>query len=284
MARTVAEICAMKSQVHNAKSAVPEIDRKLEETQRTPFTTRITEARIPKPGKVRISFYEGTTNPKAYITAFRIAMGQAFTKNAVNLTEQEKDAGYCLIFVEHLKGAELKWFQGRSATRSAASNNSPFCSSSSIRCLWIEELPTLTYGHYPKDQTSRFRTTWNKRQGCTRGLEAILVDALHRSSDFVVNKEEMKNLDEQYEATKTAIRSSILMRSSKKGNPSNNTTTQSSEEPRSGGAHNYQVGTGRGRREPRSNTWVRRPTKYDEKAFCKYHETYGHSTAQCQTL
>ncbi|XP_024016266.1 uncharacterized protein LOC112089745 [Eutrema salsugineum] len=59
---------------------------------------------------------------------------------------------------------------------------------------------------------------------------------------------------------------------------------QSSEEPRSGGAHNYQVGAGRGRREPRSNTWVRRPTNYDEKAFCEYHQTYGHSTAQCQTL
>ncbi|XP_024006512.1 uncharacterized protein LOC112083023 [Eutrema salsugineum] len=109
-------------------------------------------------------------------------------------------------------------------------------------------------------------------------------DALHRSSDFVVNEEEMKNLDEQYEATKAAIRSSILPRPAKKGNPSSNTTTQSSDEPKSGGAHNYQVGTGRGRGEPRNNTWVRKSANYDEKAFCEYHQTYGHSTAQCQTL
>ncbi|XP_024005030.1 uncharacterized protein LOC112082163 [Eutrema salsugineum] len=109
-------------------------------------------------------------------------------------------------------------------------------------------------------------------------------DALHRSSDFVVNEEEMKNLDEQYEATKAAIRSSILPRPAKKGNPSSNTTTQSSDEPRSGGAHNYQVGTRRGRGEPCNNTWVRKSPNYDEKAFCEYHQTYGHSTAQCQTL
>ncbi|XP_024007256.1 uncharacterized protein LOC112083460 [Eutrema salsugineum] len=94
----------------------------------------------------------------------------------------------------------------------------------------------------------------------------------------------MKNLDEQYEATKAAIRISILPRPAKKGNPSNNTTTQSSDEPRSGGAHNYQVGTGRGRGEPRNNTWVRKSANYDEKAFCEYHQTYGHSTTQCQTL
>ncbi|XP_024014533.1 uncharacterized protein LOC112088483 [Eutrema salsugineum] len=109
-------------------------------------------------------------------------------------------------------------------------------------------------------------------------------DALHRSSDFVVNEEEMKNLDEQYEATKAAIRSSIVPRPAKKGNPSTNAATQSSEEPRSGGAHNYQVSSGRGRGELRNNTWVRKSANYDEKAFCEYHQTYGHSTAQCRTL
>ncbi|XP_024009358.1 uncharacterized protein LOC112084454 [Eutrema salsugineum] len=109
-------------------------------------------------------------------------------------------------------------------------------------------------------------------------------DALHRSSDFVVNEEEMKNLDEQYEATKAVIRSSILPRPAKKGNPSSNAATQSSEEPRNGGAHNYQVSSGRGRGEPRNNTWVRKSANYDEKAFCEYHQTYGHSTAQCRTL
>ncbi|XP_024016114.1 uncharacterized protein LOC112089276 [Eutrema salsugineum] len=59
---------------------------------------------------------------------------------------------------------------------------------------------------------------------------------------------------------------------------------QGSDEPRSGGAHNYQVGAGRGRGEPHNNTWVSKSANYDEKAFCEYHQTYGHSTAQCRTL
>ncbi|XP_024014629.1 uncharacterized protein LOC112088517 [Eutrema salsugineum] len=131
------------------------------------------------------------------------------------------------------------------------------------------------------------RSLWYKsefQQEMALNTPQTIQDALHRSSDFIVNEEEMKNLDEQYEATKAAIRSSILTRPSKKGNSSNNATTQSSDEPRSGGAHNYQVGTRRERGEPRNNTWVRKPTNYDEKAFCEYHQTYGHSTAQCRTL
>ncbi|XP_024010031.1 uncharacterized protein LOC112085187 [Eutrema salsugineum] len=131
------------------------------------------------------------------------------------------------------------------------------------------------------------RSLWFKsefRREMALNTPQTIQDALHQSSDFVVNEEEMKNLDEQYEATKAAIHSSILMRPPKKGNPSNNATTQSSDEPGSGGAHNYQVGTGRGRGELRNNTWVRRPTSYDEKAFCEYHQTYGYSTAQCRTL
>ncbi|XP_024004978.1 uncharacterized protein LOC112082110 [Eutrema salsugineum] len=285
MARTVAEIRAMKSQVHNATSAAPEIDRMLEETQRTPFTARITEARILELGKVRIPFYEGTTDPKAHITAFRIAMGRAFTKNAAKLTEREVDAGYCLLFVEHLKGAALEWFsrQERNSIGIFQQLSALFRKQYSMfmdRGTSDADLWTLSQGSNEplRDYMSEFR------REMALNTPQTIQDALHRSSDFVVNEEEMKNLDEQYEATKAAIRSSILPRPAKKGNPSSNTTTQSSDEPRSGGAHNYQVGTGRGRGEPHNNTWVRKSANYDEKAFCEYHQTYGHSTAQCRTL
>ncbi|XP_024015036.1 uncharacterized protein LOC112088892 [Eutrema salsugineum] len=314
MARTVAEIRAMKSQVHNATSAAPEIDRMLEETQRTPFTARITEARIPEPEKVRIPFYEGTTDPKAHITAFRIAMGRAFTKNAAKLTKREVDAGYCLLFVEHLKGAALEWFsrQERNSIGSFQQLSALFLKQYSMfmdRGTSDADKWTLSQGpNEPlREYMARFKAVVSKIEGISykAALEALkrslwyksefrremalntpqtIQDALHRSSDFVVNEEEMKNLDEQYEATKAAIRSSILPRPTKRGNPSGNATTQSSEEPRSGGAHNYQVSSGRGRGEPRNNTWVRKSANYDEKAFCEYHQTYGHSTAQCRTL
>ncbi|XP_024015857.1 uncharacterized protein LOC112089113 [Eutrema salsugineum] len=234
MARIVAEIRTMKSQVHNATSAVPEIDRMLEETKRTPFTARITEARIPEPGKVRIPFYEGTTDPKAHITAFRIAMGRAFTKNAAKLTEREVDAGYCLLFVDHLKGAALEWFS-RQERNSIGS---------------FQQLSALFLKQYSMfmDRGTSDADLWTLSQGPNEPLW-----------DYMP----------RFKAV---------------GNPSNNTTMQSSDEPRSGGAHNYQVGTGRGRGEPHNSTWVRKSANYDEKAFCEYHQTYGHSTAQCRTL
>ncbi|XP_024004023.1 uncharacterized protein LOC112081496 [Eutrema salsugineum] len=289
MARTVAEIRAMKSQVHNATSAAPEIDRMLEETQRTPFTARITEAKIPEPGKVRILFYEGTTDPKTHITAFQIEIGRAFTKTAAKLTEREVDAGYRLLFVEHLKGAALEWFsrQERNSIGSFQQLSALFLKQYSMfmdRGTSDADLWTLSQGpNEPlRDYMAKFKAVFRREMALN--TPQTIQDALHRSSDFFVNEEEMKNLEEQYEATKAAIRSSILPRPAKKGNPSNNTTMQSSDESRSGGAHNYQVGTRRGRGEPRNNTWVRKSANYDEKAFCEYHQTYGHSTAQCQTL
>ncbi|XP_024014578.1 uncharacterized protein LOC112088507 [Eutrema salsugineum] len=240
MARTVAEIRAMKSQVHNATSAAPEIDQMLEETKRTSFTTRITEARIPVPGKVRIPFYEGTTDPKAHITAFRIAMGRAFTRNSANLTKQEKDAGYCLLFVEHLKGAALEWFsrQERNSINSFQQLSALFLKQYSMfmdRGTSDADLWTLSQepNEPLRDYMARFKVVVSKVEGISdkAALEALnrslwyksefrremalntpqtIQDALHRSSDFIMNEEEMKNLDEQYEATKAAIQSSIL--------------------------------------------------------------------------
>ncbi|XP_024015053.1 uncharacterized protein LOC112088897 [Eutrema salsugineum] len=249
MARTVAEIHAMKSQVHKAKSVAPEIDRMLEETQRTPFTSRITEARIPEPGKLRIPFYEGTTDLKAHITTFRITLGRAFIRNAANLTEREVDAGYCMLFVEHLKGAALEWFtrQERNSIGSFQQLSTLFLKQYSMfmdRGTSNADLWTLSQGpNEPlRDYMERFkavvskveeisdkavlealkRSLWYKsefRREMPLNTPQMIQDALHRSSDFVVNEEEMKNLDEQYEATKAAIRSSILTRPSKNGNP-----------------------------------------------------------------
>ncbi|XP_024004833.1 uncharacterized protein LOC112081989 [Eutrema salsugineum] len=253
----------------------------LEETQRTPFTARITEARIPEPGKVRIPFYEGTTNPKAHITAFRIAMGRAFTKKATKLTEREVDAGYCLLFVEHLKGAALEWF-------SRQERNS-IGSFQQLSALFLKQYSMLM------DRGTSDANLWTLSQGPNEPLRDYMArnGTQHATNDsrrlaLVVRLHRKRRRDEESGRTAQSNESSDPKLNfdapSKKGNPSNNVTTQSSDEPRSGGAHNYQVGARRGRGEPRNNTWVRKPTNYDEKAFCEYHQTYGHSTTQCRTL
>nr|VDD31533.1 unnamed protein product [Brassica oleracea] len=65
--KMAAEVKAVKSQIHHDTSAAPEIDRLLEEAQKTPFTARVTETKI--------------------------------AKGRSKLRENERDAGHCRLLV-----------------------------------------------------------------------------------------------------------------------------------------------------------------------------------------
>ncbi|CAA7037965.1 unnamed protein product [Microthlaspi erraticum] len=94
----------MKSLMHSALSAAPDIDRVIEETRSTPFSDRIANARIRDIGKIKFPEYAGTTDPRAHVRAFRLAVTKA------HLSDYEKEPGYCRFFAENLTGPALEWF------------------------------------------------------------------------------------------------------------------------------------------------------------------------------
>ncbi|KAG7564275.1 Ribonuclease H-like superfamily [Arabidopsis suecica] len=102
-AQTNANMAQMHSKVHMVVNYAPDIDRVIEETRRTPFTDRIAHFRIRDTGKLRFPEYDGTTDPKAHLRAFRLAITRAY------LTDVESEAGHCRFFAENLIGHALEW-------------------------------------------------------------------------------------------------------------------------------------------------------------------------------
>ncbi|XP_048634027.1 uncharacterized protein LOC125608129 [Brassica napus] len=56
--------------------------------------------------KLRLPTFKGLSDPSTHVTSFNIAMRRA------NLTDEDKDAGFCQLFVETLEGPALTWFTG----------------------------------------------------------------------------------------------------------------------------------------------------------------------------
>ncbi|KAG7559367.1 Retrotransposon gag domain [Arabidopsis thaliana x Arabidopsis arenosa] len=98
------ELDEMKSKFHQATSSAPEIDRVIEETRRTPFTSRISNLRIKDSRKVKLPTYDGKGDPKSHLAAFQIAAGR------IDLEPDEEDVRYCKLFSENLSGSALLWF------------------------------------------------------------------------------------------------------------------------------------------------------------------------------
>lgn len=87
-----------------ATSSSQEIDKVIEESQQTPFIAQTSGADMQHIGKFKLSIYDVTTDPKSHMTTFAIETGRT------RLSNGERDAVLCLLFVENLSGATLKWF------------------------------------------------------------------------------------------------------------------------------------------------------------------------------
>ncbi|XP_013669632.1 uncharacterized protein LOC106374075 [Brassica napus] len=112
-AQTINELAALKqsvvdinSKIHNVTTSAPQIECVLAESLSTLFTEKIIGVRLRKMDKFRLPTFDGVSNPSAHVTSFNIAMRRA------NLSDEEKDAGFCQLFVETLEGIALNLFTG----------------------------------------------------------------------------------------------------------------------------------------------------------------------------
>ena len=101
-----AELKRIHTILHMATNSAPDIDMVIEETRTTPFTNIIAIVRLHHVEKLKFPEYAGSTDPKAHVRSFRLAISRA------HLTDDEKEAGYCRFFAENLTGAAMEWFAG----------------------------------------------------------------------------------------------------------------------------------------------------------------------------
>ncbi|XP_013624296.1 PREDICTED: uncharacterized protein LOC106330368 [Brassica oleracea var. oleracea] len=221
-----AQLQSMNSKVHQATSTAPEIDRVLHETHNTPFTTRLLSIPVRhQKNKIKLPTYNGTSNPREYLTAFSIANGRA------NFSPEERDAGLCQLFVENLSGLALGWFS-RLETHSIENYNklstaflkhySLFIQQSATNAdLWtLAQEPTKTLRSYiDKFRAIVSRITvldkaavlalrnglWHEspfREEIMKYKPQTLEDALHRAITFIEIEEDKAAFSKKHTSTK----------------------------------------------------------------------------------
>ncbi|KAG7567535.1 Retrotransposon gag domain [Arabidopsis thaliana x Arabidopsis arenosa] len=242
-----------------ATSSAPEIDRVIEETRRTPFTSRISNLRIKDSRKVKLPTYDGKGDPKNHLAAFQIAAGR------IDLEPGEEDAGFFKLFPDRLcyatSDADL-WnlTQGQ---------NEPLRKYITKFKEVIAKIPGVSHAA----ALSALRNgLWHEsqfREEIFVNSPSTIQDALFRATNWMEAEEEKLSLAKKHRPAKLVV-----------ANPTKKFKPKDQKRFRVNPATNT-VGKpfpSRGRYNP-PNTWVR-----DESAYCDIHKVNGHSTKYCSVL
>ncbi|XP_013615530.1 PREDICTED: uncharacterized protein LOC106321846, partial [Brassica oleracea var. oleracea] len=159
-AETILERMAQKDAAQKATT------EQLAETLKTPFSRKITDVHYRPTEKIRLPNYAGKMDPTDHITAFNITMGRT------NFSEEERDAGYCRLFVESLQGPALGWFTG--LERDSINN--------------FHDLTTAFLKHYIMftRQGATLSDLWNLSQGSSQSLRDFMEKLKAITSKFQV--------------------------------------------------------------------------------------------------
>uniref|UniRef100_A0A1J3HXG1 Retrovirus-related Pol polyprotein from transposon opus n=1 Tax=Noccaea caerulescens TaxID=107243 RepID=A0A1J3HXG1_NOCCA len=316
MERMKDQLYHMSSQIHQATSSAPEIDRVLREAQNIPFTEQVARTVVHHPGKLKISAYEGNTDPRQYLTAFCIAMGRT------RFSDEERDAGFCQLFVENLSGSALTWFS-RLRANSIDSYHQLTTAFLKQYSMYIRQgtscadLWALTQG--PKESLrsfiDRFKNVASRLTATTVETLPALIKGLWYESAFRYDLKlnEPRNLEDalcranifiEMEEEKIVL---AKIHTPIKAPPIKEKTREDYYEPRQhydkGYQHNEKrqtncyVGNDRSSGNDRPNgsdrpskssqpwnKYVRKDDPRPNQPFCEFHKKPGHATAQCRHL
>ncbi|XP_024011355.1 uncharacterized protein LOC112086613 [Eutrema salsugineum] len=291
-----AQLHEITSKIHQATSAAPEIERVIQETQKTPFTPRIAGTPVKHMEKLKIKIYEGNTDPRHFLTSFGICMNRYQFKYA-----EERDAVQCQLFVESLGGIALDWF---SRLKANSINNYKELTTAFVKhfsmfngqntknsALWqiaqgaseslrdfIQRFKTIVANCTISDEAAllclqkgaRIKTSF--RSAITHNPPQTLEEALHRTNTYIAEEEEEAAYEQNYSA-KQAERPKAA-----------------TNEPQSGysrGYENRKKFYANAIQQPTkqwSNKWVRSEEDQDESLICEFHNRKGHSTKDYRHL
>ncbi|KAG7559073.1 Aspartic peptidase domain superfamily [Arabidopsis thaliana x Arabidopsis arenosa] len=294
----------MSSKMHRATSSAPELEKVLEETQRSPFTTRISEVRVHHvKNKVKLIPYNGLTDPKPFLKSLSIAINRA------QFSAAERDAGSCQLLVENLIDDALNWFSRLEANTidSYHQLTSVFLQHHSIFMVkGTSNADLWTMSQKDKEPLRKFIERFKKvvssivitddaaiaalRNACSyesRFREdlvitqpATLEDALHRANRFIEVEEEKAAM-----AKRQPKASSSKDKSHDEHNePRQHYDRDYAKNDKAKRAATYAVGGSDSQPSKPWNKYYRETDPKRNQAYCEFHKVSGHSTDECRQL
>ncbi|XP_019090086.1 PREDICTED: uncharacterized protein LOC104738116 [Camelina sativa] len=277
----------LSSRVHRATSSAPNLDRVLEEVQRSPFTARISRIQVRYVNKFKFTPYNGLDDPKPFLTSMSFAISRA------HFSDEEYEAGCChyhdltIVFLQHhstfmIRGASNAdlWNMFQRNDESLRDFMERF--KRIISKLSIADDTAISALQNALAHGSRFREDIIIHEPLT------LDDALHRANRYI-------ELDEE-KASRTNRPEPPAPKSSK----GKEKAQDEHHEPRQHFDKEYADKLDKGKKvqtfavsnqdpkasssRPWNNKWVRDPSGKGGNKYCEYHKRAGHSTEECRTL